>query len=302
MTASKPRENHYIPQGYMRGFAETKNQLHVLDKTKNSIRPTSPKGVGYLRDFYTSDTIDEKDSAEVEKTLGKIETTCLPILRKISSANDLTNPERADLAIYIALQYGRTPFARSRADNMATIIATNEVKRRLANAANDPKGYQELVGIIRKHDPDLEIPSREKIIEWASRPGMVVNMTIDNGSFAKQFFEQAREIAAGLLEFHWEIYHAPKGAGFITSDNPIGLHVDRKLKEYEVLAILLPGVKRYIPLSSKTCLVIIGEWEGREIKHSTVSKAKVREINKIIFEQAQKYVISGSDKLLSSFT
>lgn len=141
---NKPREHHYVPQGYLRGFTETKNVLFATNKTFNRIRKTSPKGVGYIKDFYTVDTIDEKDSVEVEENLGKIESKCIPLLDKLITANDLPNAEWADIAIYIALQYGRTPHMRNLMDKVATISVNNYIKETLADALNDPQNYAEL--------------------------------------------------------------------------------------------------------------------------------------------------------------
>lgn len=276
--------------------------LYVYDKNAKRTRQTSTKGIAYSRDYYTVDTVDEKDSSEVEDDLGRIETAVIPILSEIVSGEDLSNPKRADLAIYIAVQYGRTPVAKARMDEVATIVATNEVKSIMADAVNDDAKYQELVDRIRADDPNRFVPSRDTLIEWILKPGPMAKVIMDNGTYVKQFFENAEHIAEGLLRTKWTVLTAPQRASFITSDNPTGLVVDRELNEHEALAIMLPGVTRYFPLNSKHCLVMSDDLEGRAIERRTASRNEVRRINKVITEQAYKYVISGNERLLNSLT
>lgn len=300
MPSQKPRDHHYVPQGYLRGFTETTNLLYVYNKETKGVRQTSTKGIAYSRDYYTVDTLDEKDSSEVEDNLGRIETVVIPILSEIIAEEDLSNPKRADLAIYIAVQYGRTPVAKARMDEVATILATNETKTMMAEAVNDEAKYQEMVQRIQSDDPDRYVPSRETLIEWILKPGPMAKVSMDRGTYVKQFFENAEHIAEGLLRTKWTVITAPRDSSFITSDNPIGLTVDRKLQEHEALAIMLPGVTRYFPLDSKHCLVITDDLTGRDIERRTASKSEVRIINKVIFEQAYKYAISGNEYLLNS--
>lgn len=301
MAKQRPRDHHYVPQGYLRGFVEQPNVLYVYNKDSRGMRQTSTKGIAYSRDYYTVDTVDEKDSSEVEENLGHIESVVIPILSRIVMHEDLSNADRADLAIYIAVQYGRTPVAKARMDEVATILATNETKSIMAEAVNDESKYREMVERIKSDDPNKYVPSRETLIEWILKPGPMAKVSMDRGTYVKQFFENAEHISEGLLRTKWTVITAPRGSSFITSDNPIGLTIARKLEEHEVLAIMLPGVIRYFPLDSKHCLVMTDDLEGREIKRRMASKSEVRVINKIVFEQTYKYAISGNERLLRSF-
>lgn len=300
MNKQKPRDHHYVPQGYLRGFTEDPNVLYVYDKKAKRIRRTSTKGIAYSRDYYTVDTVDEKNSSEVEENLGRIESVVIPILSEVTEDKDLSNPKRADLAIYIAVQYGRTPVAKARMDEVATIVATNETKTIMAEAVNDESKYQEMVERIKADDPDRYVPSRQTLIEWILKPGPMAKVSMDRGTYVKQFFENAWHISEGLLRTKWTVIAAAKGSSFITSDNPVGLSVERKLEQHEALAIMLPGVTRYFPLDSKHCLIMTDDIVDRKIERRLASKSEARAINKIIADQAYKYVISGNEQLLGS--
>jgi len=291
--------HHYIPQGYLRGFINN-DELFVVNKKYGTIRPTSPAGVAYVPGFYIVDTVSEKDSSEVEESFCKIENVCIPIIKRMIAGEYLTNPNIADLAIYIALQYGRTPFSRSRMDDVTTIMMTNLAKEQLVELYKDSEKYDEMAKYLHENNPDLDVPSREKIKEWILKPGASLgNIKIDNGTYVKQVFENAENIAAGLLERRWIVLRAPRGVSFITSDNPIGIYLNRPLKTSEILAILLGGVQRFFPLNAKTCLTIVDN-DRFELKTSTVTKDQAKDINRLIYDQAHQYVISGSERLLLS--
>ena len=69
------RNNHYIPQFYLKGFLDpnlSKEQLCVIDKIEKRHFVTSPRNVGSQRDFNRVD-IPGKPIDTVEKSLSEIE-------------------------------------------------------------------------------------------------------------------------------------------------------------------------------------------------------------------------------------
>ena len=64
--------------------------------------------------------------------------------------------------------------------------------------------------------------------------------------------------------------------------------------------ILVEGIEIYMPIDSKHCLAIADmKNDGSFLKHK-ITKSHVRAINKLVFSQANKYVISGNKALLES--
>jgi hypothetical protein len=291
-------QSHYVPQGFLKGFIH--EELHVYNKERKRFRSSSPKGVAYEVDFYIVDTVDQKDSIEVEEGLSKIENVVIPLLRKLRSNDPLSSSEWADIAIYIAIQYGRTPTARKRMDDVYTIIVTNEVKFHLAETLNAPDGYMNLSVEFESEHPDIKFPSREALGEMILKPGPIGEMHADNGTFVKMFFEMSEEIAAGLLSRRWQLLQAPRGSSFITSDNPVALLNRGPLPPNRNLAILVEGVEIYMPIDSTNCLAIDSRPNNGEFMKHKVNKRNVRAINHLVFSQAGKFVISGNKALLKS--
>lgn len=283
-------------------FKNTDGKLFILNKKFKTVRETSTKAIAYSNDFYTVDTIDEKDSSEAEETFSKIESRCIPIIKQILGGRYiLPNADYADLAIYIALQYWRTPTARAKMDSAGRVIVNAELRNKLTEISTDAEQYKELKRDFGKTHPDIVLPPMEKIGEMSKADIVLESFAWDNGSFVQSIFRMAEEIAAGLLRSRWLVLKAPKGSQFVATDNPVGMRMTRQLRPFESPAILLPGAEKYLPLSSGYCLAITdGDWGG--ITLATITKNNVRAINRLGFLQAEKYVISGNKSLLKSIS
>jgi len=299
---NKAHRHHYVPQAYLALFTTADNELYVLSKEFKTIKETSTKGVAYSHNFYTVDTVDEKDSSEVEETFSKIESRCIPIIKNLTeSKNSFTNAEYADLAIYIALQYWRTPAARRKMDDFSKAIATIEIREKLRHVSTNQDVYDELLKYFKEEHPDTVLPSMKAMSKWAKSDVELDEFAWDNGTFVQSVFRMAEEIGQGLLTSSWFVLEAPSNSQFITTDNPVILRMTRPLKPFEAPAILLPGTEKYLPLSSKSCLMITdGKWSG--INHIKLTKRKVRAINRLAYLQAGKYAISSSQLLLQSIS
>lgn len=202
--SNKAHQHHYVPQAYLRLFTDPTGKLYALNKEFKTVRETATKGVAYSHDFYTVDTIDEKDSSEVEEAFAQIENRCIPIIKELVNGKIIfPNADYADLAIYIALQYGRTPTARTKMDNASKVIATAELRNKLREIATDPEQYKELKRDFSKAHPDITLPPMKKIGEMSKADIDIVGFAWDNGSFVQSIFRMADEIAAGLLSSRW---------------------------------------------------------------------------------------------------
>lgn len=299
----RARQHHYVPQAYMKLFADSDSKLYALNKRYKTIRETSSKGVAYGHDFYTVDTLDQKDSSEVEEAFAKIENRCVPIIKEFARGKKaFPNADYADLAVYIALQYRRTPTARTKMDDMSKVIATNMLKEELRRAATSQKQYDELIRDFNSKYPDIKkLPSIKDIAELSKSDIALEEFIWDNGNFVQSVFNTAEETAQGLLSRRWFILEAPSKSQFVTTDNPVIIRMTRPLKSRESPAILLPGTEKYFPLSSRACLAICdGLWGG--VTPVRLTKNRVRAINRLAYLQAGKYVISGSKPLLQSIS
>ena len=61
---SQPKRHHFLPQAYLRRFADDRGDLWVLDRKQGIVRRQSPEVTGAERELYTlEDDCGERDRA-----------------------------------------------------------------------------------------------------------------------------------------------------------------------------------------------------------------------------------------------
>jgi len=113
----------------------------------------------------------------------------------------------------------------------------------------------------------------------------------------ESMFDIARAISIYLFQMNWQFCYSSTSS-FITSDNPFLLIPpnDYEKKGVYGLGILVPGVKKIVPLTQKVCLVICDK--GDKIEKINVSSKEVREINCHIAKNCDNLIISKNEILL----
>jgi len=120
---STARLHHYVPQFYLRRFADEDGKFWVWDKIRDKIFRTNPKRVGAESNFYKLyDFADlgrdpltlEKQFADLEGQVSLITDQWLYWLRYTKHGDRIRIPKvnRRIVSLYIALQFCRTADAR----------------------------------------------------------------------------------------------------------------------------------------------------------------------------------------------
>jgi len=120
---NSPKLHHYVPQFYLRRFADARGRIWVWDKLKDSIFSTNPKNVAAESDFYTMRELGNAghDPYTMEKQLSGIEAdVSLVTTQWLDWFADLELGERIEIpktnreivALFIAVQYLRTADTR----------------------------------------------------------------------------------------------------------------------------------------------------------------------------------------------
>ncbi|MBZ5573377.1 MAG: DUF4238 domain-containing protein [Acidobacteriia bacterium] len=121
MTA--PKLHHYVPQFYLRRFADTSGQLWLWDRHRDRVFHTSPNSIAAENNFYWHEElatlghdplIMEKQFSQLEGEVAMITQQWLGWLREIKTPEKIEIPDtnREIVAFYIALQFLRTADAR----------------------------------------------------------------------------------------------------------------------------------------------------------------------------------------------
>src|ERR1700744_5121428 len=100
-----PTRQHYLPQMYLRGFADENELVWVFDRQRNSYKHQGIADTAVKRDFYTVRDKEGNKSYVVETTLANmVEGPTKRIIEKLDRRNlKWEGEERQTLALFIAL-------------------------------------------------------------------------------------------------------------------------------------------------------------------------------------------------------
>ena len=237
---SDAKNHHYVPQAYLRSFADSNERLWAFNKDSRTSFPATIRNVGSETHFYTSDSMGEVmgDRLFVEKELGADEGKFAAVLRELMRGIEgrgqwrLRLPHRHFLARYIALQFMRTREHRIKQKEMVVTLGSFMEKWFKTHGHEVPADVREGLG-----DPEAMAAELQK--------QMLVNKSVVQGN------------AAILFRHIWLFFRPLKGCRFLTSDNPVVLaaHIDRPNRG---VGIGTHGVEICFPLSP-TLLVSLCE-------------------------------------------
>lgn len=118
-----PKLHHYVPQFYLRRFADAKGRLWVWDRDQDRTFTVKPDGVAAEANFYFLDELAadghdpfllEKQFSHLESETALITEQWLSWLRELDYGDTIPIPDenRELISLYIALQFYRTADAR----------------------------------------------------------------------------------------------------------------------------------------------------------------------------------------------
>ena len=116
------RDQHFIPNFYLKGFTDKSKSLWVYERHK-PLRQSKPKEEANRPDYYTLNESTERDDT-VERALSRIESVAAPIVRKLVTPQYVLTPENAgDLLLFVAFMFARVPAWRENLDKVAAQTA-----------------------------------------------------------------------------------------------------------------------------------------------------------------------------------
>lgn len=205
--------HHYVPQGYLRGFATSQERIRVvpLDRSRKPYTP-SVKNVAAQNHFYTVGEFEEPDA--FEKALSDVEGQALGIIKGFANGEFPPSGEnRWAFAHYMALQSVRGPDTRRTAERLRATMVRLEV---------GAGGRKNVGAWTRKNlgfDPTLE--QEDRIWDEATQPGGPP-ITYSNLAHIKFAVETAVELASYLAARPWTLVRFDRRS-LITSDAPVSL-------------------------------------------------------------------------------
>jgi len=225
LKANHPRNQHTTPQYLLRNFADSRGHVYVFDKATERVFPCSTRNVGAESHFY--DFRDANGEAQtLEYFMGDVEDRAAGVLRNIlerESLAGLTEEERTDLSIFVAVQQLRVPGARHWLRSF-TVALRSELEQR----GIDPGGV-----VPEMSEADVKLETLRQI-------GI------------------AKESSQYIFDKVWVLNRAPPGTNFYISDNPVTQHNSTREKNSPGAGTGAAsfGVEIYLPLSPTYSLLM----------------------------------------------
>ena len=283
------RKNHYIPQGYLRGFEIETNPGYIYNFKINKeefdessgVDPVRIENILYHTHFY---------SLIMELLLKSIEDNFYAIRNKLISDNNMKKisfEEKISIVKYIFAQYIRTPLERNRFVNISKLMIKS-----IYFTKESQKIDREDINIVFNE--------------------LYIRLMFENGLFRSLFPSPEETLQVELINFYlqneWELILA-EHMKFYTSDNPIILYnnsyksiVDQdyidtlKTPNSKIFGtkrphgLMEPGIQLYFPITPKLCLLIYNPQPRQRLLNRV-------EINEQILIQCYQNLLSANNNI-----
>jgi hypothetical protein len=290
------RRHHYLPQMYLRGFANDTEQVWVFDRQDDKYVHQHVINTAVEKDFYTILDPNGRKTDRVEQMRAKeVEGPMKRIIERLDD-RDLgwEEEERAILALFVALLRTRNP-----AFNSDQNESTEQLHRWWAKATHS--SVEAVEESMQKYEQEtgqeLTDISAEEIFEMIRDNRYQIKNPRQNN--VKMMLSLAPEIAQALFRLNWDVLSAPKGCAFVTCDNPFTVVpppcFDDLIQGY---GILTPGASTVVPLSGRTAICFHGE--GQRVRGGVVYKHFLRNTNLVVAANSVLFVIARDEPLLRS--
>lgn len=224
-------KQHFVPQFYLRNFADQDKKLHIFNaKERRVARPRAASGVCYEQFFYANETgtpdeisqeIEKYFSSQVEDPLSKE----LPkIIKKIESGAQITDDDKYTLAIFMNTMWLRNPAMR----NMFNDMEEKLIRRMTAMRYSHPSIDKKLEEIARENNLSVTKEERDELKRIVLNEEYAIKFP--NKSHLEFMLDPEHMRGFSNLFFgqHWVIHISRCDRKFVTSDNPVTVVIPKK--------------------------------------------------------------------------
>lgn len=284
-TSQRSKRHHYVPDCYLRRWADTSGRVVVRRRDRYEPIITATKNVAVEVDLYTIKGA-QGPSDEIEKALAVVEGPLTTILDSLAAGEipAIGSDSRRTLSILLSMQYVRTPENLDRA-----LFST----RAAEHAGVVPVPREAMRNFL--HDEHLGFDPDENELSAATDlcNGMLAMGDVPHDQLVLDQFEIGmRHVAPRLESMVWNLERCRKPR-FLTSDRPIVLWRP-PTRERLVDGIGLEGAAEIrFPVGPSHLLVLTPD--GREDVVS-VRPQRAAEVNMHLARQCHKLVIGGLER------
>lgn len=279
---NKPKEQHILPQMFLKGFTNENKKIFMYDAVKNKISdPRNPESVAKQKNIYTVMDGDQK-SYKIEEKFSKIEDHAARLFEKINLNGfvDIDHDDIQELIGFIVLLFIRTTRATKISED---VIKDESVLARMRaidscdaekyiEACNNKKGLSYAITLAEHYK------YRHRVL---SNNFDLFLLTAEDNSPPFILNDMFSCLEMVSLETHYN-----------------GDNIDwSKMK-----------VKKHFPVSSKHCVSFVPKSDPNKIGEpiidfgkAAISSCDVNIINRLTFYQKERYAYCSSKEVLMTY-
>jgi hypothetical protein len=294
---TRPKRQHFLPKFYLDGFC-VDGKLAVYDRTNGLIRVAQPLNTGVIGHFYTLTDADGNQRFEIEKMLSEWESAASPIIAKLAAKELLTDDERSDLAIFVALAGFRTPEMADSLKQMNSSVV-DDCAKFMFSSVKQAKALMQASKGNTISDTQLEIEA-QALVNFVQSGNYQI--TTKHSWAVMTALKLAFKIAPILDSRQWLVLHRQNNKkSFVTTDAPLLLGTD-EIRPPSIWGIGFANPDAIITFSlTQSCALVMGG-DNRGLQHREIDGELIRKINRGIASGCQRFVIGRDVALIKSVT
>jgi hypothetical protein len=294
------RDNHYVPQSYLRRWADTESRVWayrvlVSHPSVPLWKRASVGGVAYHRHLYTQMAV-AGETDEIERWLDQdFESPAAAVIDKVAADGPLSADDWSCLARFLAAQDVRTPtrlivFLRDWEKSLPDLLDSS-LRRSLGRLEAAARAGERITHVDTPHAEYF--PSKVTIESPPSGDGMAqirVETVLGRGLWLFSLKRLLTTTLNALLAHSWTILHARPGQNWLTSDTPVTRLNFFSPQAYDFAGGWgSPGTEIFLPLTPVHLLYTrIGEKPPR--RGTTVEPAVAYWVQRSTIENAHRLV------------
>jgi len=245
---TSPKLHHYVPQFYLRRFANDKDQIGVYQRAsgKTFVAPVSQTGAE--SGFYNILTEDGEVSTVIEtEVLSRVDSDGAAAIEEVLTGPFPPSDEcRSILAAYAGFQFARGRMFREiyrvQSDFMMKALAQQMTREHIREGLRDTAGAE---------------PTPEDIdqIEKILREPNSYTVAPHNNETIKVMMRMAEDSYPFFFKRRWVLVETPKS--LITTDEPVVMWVNEKMKNSFFGVGLMTADELRFPLDANHMLVML---------------------------------------------
>jgi hypothetical protein len=279
---SEAKRQHFVPRFVLSEFlAPGRERIVQLSLRTGQAQAVRPHLAASRKGFYNLPERENGEPGDLEAWLALIESHSATALRRLlEDPKGLTHPDRATLALFLAIVDGRTPGGSAR----NTRLSSNIMRLLMTGALFSPAAFARDWRKAGSDKTDDEIEATRARILAGLRDGSM-DFVDPRAKGFEAVVRASGTLAQDIFASPWMMLRAPQGTSFVTSDAGLAMHDRAPLFPWSAQAWQSsPAVEVTIPLSREWLLLIMPPdtdippafISAREVDTDTVDELNLR--------------------------